>query len=143
MRVLQFALLWTLLFLPLRSQANSVDQELLASIRQVALNYLDADLRRDTDKMDTLLDSTFRLTWYTRAGFHVSDKTQMLENMRKLPQMSARIMAPEAVVLSVVGNIAIVKAVTKDRVNILSILMVGAYRKILSSVTQPREAEFR
>ena len=143
MQSLKIALFWTLLFLPLRGLAHPVNQELLALARQVALNYLDADLRRDTDKMDTLLDGTFRSTWFTRNGVHVSDKTQMLENMRKLPQMSARIMAPEAVVLSVVGNIAIVKAVTKDRVNILSILMVGAYRKILSSVTQPREAEFR
>ncbi len=143
MRTLKTALLWIVLLLPVRGQASPVDQALLASIRQMALDYLDADLRRDTAKMDALLDATFRLTFFTRGGLRVTDKPQYLDWMRKHPPMSVRFMIPEAVPLSVVGNVATVKAVTRDRVEVLTIWMVGSYKKIVASCIQPRVVEFR
>lgn len=142
LRFIQFVLFSSLLGLSLPAHANPVDQTVLSEVRQLALEYLDADLKSDADKMSGLLDDHFEKFVPTRDGIRVSTKAQVLALMRAVPVKSPRIMAPDAVPIEVVGNIAIVKAVTRERVEVLTILMTGAFKKITTSHVQPRVAEF-
>ena len=142
LRFIQFVLFSSLLGLSQPVHANPVDQALLSAIRRFALEYLDADLKSDADKMNRLLDDHFELLVPTRDGIRTFTKAQVLERMRTAPVKSPRIMAPDAFPIEVVGNIAIVKAVTRERVEVLTILMTGAFKKITTSHVQPRVAEF-
>jgi len=143
LRFIQFVLFSSLLGLSQPVHANPVDQALLSAIRRFALEYLDADLKSDADKMSRLLDDHFQGFVPTRDGIRVSTKAQVLALMRAVPVKSPRLMAPDAFPIEVVGNIAIVKAVTRDRVEVLTILMTGAFKKITTTHVQPRVVEFR
>ena len=142
LRFIQFVLFSSLLGLSQPVHANPVDQTVLSEVRQLALEYLDADLKSDADKMSGLLDDRFEKFVPTRDGIRTTNKAQMLALMRTVSVKSPRIMMPDATPIEVIGNFALVKAVTKEKVVILTILMTGAYKRIVTAFVQRRIAEF-
>ena len=142
LRFIQFVLFSSLLGLSQPVHANPVDQAVLSEVRQLALEYLDADLKSDADKMSGLLDDHFEKFVPTRDGIRTTNKAQMLALMRTVSVKSPRIMMPDATPIEVIGNFALVKAVTKEKVVILTILMTGAYKRIVTAFVQRRIAEF-
>lgn len=145
MRTLKITLLWLCLLVPLPvpARANPVDQNLLASVRRLAFEYLDAQLQLDIGRMDTLLDAQFQIVVYTPNGLRTTNKAEVLAAMKHGHRMSPKIMVPDATVIEVVGSAATVKATTRDRVELLTIFLNGSYQKIVYSFVQPRIVEFR
>lgn len=143
MRTLKTALFLLLLFVPLDVRATPVEQDLLAAIRKLALEYLDAQMQSDAGRMDSLLDDHFQMAVSTPNGFRFVTKAESLAALKRAPKIGPRIMTPEATVVEVAGNGALVKATTRDRMELMTILLIGSYRKVIFSLAQIREAEFR